>query len=145
MGQDTARRPLAERLRWVEGSTAFVHDVPAEVTAFAGSAASARSPAWWAVGVVDAAAIERIAPEIDERYVRGATLWMLYPKRSGAIATDISRDHGWAPLASRGFVPVAQVSVDGTWSALRFRKADEVSRMTRKAPIGEAPPRRRGA
>jgi len=47
--------------------------------------------------------------------------------------------------APRGFVPVAQVSVDETGSALRFRKADDVSRMTRKAPIGEAPPRRRGS
>lgn len=137
--------PLSARLRWVEGATAYVRDVPDAVARLVGAAADGEAPAWLAIGVVDAAAIERIAPEVEARYVRGATLWLLYPKRSGAIATDISRDRGWTPLLSRGFLPVAQVSVDDTWSALRFRQADEVARVTRQRPIGDGAPRRRGS
>ncbi|HEX6673544.1 MAG TPA: hypothetical protein VF486_00745 [Actinomycetes bacterium] len=33
---------------------------------------------------------------------------------------------GWEPLVDAGWVAVTQVSVDGVWSALRFRPAAEV-------------------
>lgn len=62
----------------------------------------------------------------------GGLLWFAYPKRTGAIPTDITRDHGWDALAEAGFLGVAQVALDGTWSALRFRRRDEIPRLTRK-------------
>jgi hypothetical protein len=65
---------------------------------------------------------------------------MLYPKRAGSVRTDISRDRGWQPLLSLGFVPVSQVAVDDDWSALRFRLADEVQSLTRKTTIGSGTP-----
>jgi hypothetical protein len=55
-------------------------------------------------------------------------LWFAYPKKSGAIATDISRDAGWTPLTSLGYRPVRQIAIDATWSALRFRKTEYVKR-----------------
>jgi len=45
-------------------------------------------------------------------------LWVLYPKGNKA---DINRDSLWPILADFGFRPISQVSVDETWSALRFR------------------------
>jgi len=51
----------------------------------------------------------------------GGVLWIGYPKKSSGVATDISRDDGWDTLAERGWVPVSQVAVDETWSALRFK------------------------
>ena len=45
-------------------------------------------------------------------------LWVLYPKGNKA---DINRDSLWPILADFGFRPISQVSVDDTWSALRFR------------------------
>jgi len=48
-------------------------------------------------------------------------LWMAYPKKSGALQSDLSRDRGWEPFVRAGWRPVSQVSLDDTWSALRFR------------------------
>ncbi len=66
------------------------------------------------------------------RYERGKALWFAYPKKSGAIRTDISRDDGWQALIERDVHPVMQVAIDDTWSALRFRHRDEIKSFTRK-------------
>lgn len=65
-------------------------------------------------------------------YRRGGRLWFAYPKKTGAIRTDISRDHGWGPMAEAGLLPVTQVAIDDTWSALRFRYRDEIAKLTRR-------------
>jgi hypothetical protein len=48
--------------------------------------------------------------------------WIGYPK-GGKLGTDLSRDKLVQALASHGIQPVRQVSIDDTWSALRFRPA----------------------
>ena len=53
----------------------------------------------------------------------GGVLWMAYPKKSGPLKSDLSRDEGWEPFARAGWRPVSQVAIDATWSALRFRPA----------------------
>lgn len=72
------------------------------------------------------------APAFLAAYREGGHLWVAYPKKSGAIRTDITRDHGWAPLADAGFLAVTQVALDDTWSALRFRREPEVKEITRR-------------
>jgi hypothetical protein len=54
--------------------------------------------------------------------------WISYPKQSARVATDLNRDRGWEAITSRGFEAVAQVAVDDVWSALRFRRVEEVGR-----------------
>jgi len=51
-----------------------------------------------------------------------AVVWISYPKKSGAMKTDLSRDAGWEPVGDTGFEGVSQVAVDDTWSALRFKR-----------------------
>ncbi len=46
--------------------------------------------------------------------------WVAYPK-GGQLGTDLNRDVLWELLAAEGIRPVRQVSIDDTWSALRFR------------------------
>src|SRR3954466_4860189 len=46
--------------------------------------------------------------------------WVAYPK-AGQLGTDLNRDRLAQALAERGIRPVRQVSIDATWSALRFR------------------------
>lgn len=59
-------------------------------------------------------------------------LWFAYPKKTGAIKTDISRDRGWEPVGAAGFLPVTQIAIDETWSALRFRpRGDQVAHAPR--------------
>jgi hypothetical protein len=52
--------------------------------------------------------------------------WISYPK-GGRLGTDLNRDRLAAALATHGVQPVRQVSIDDTWSALRFRPADSKS------------------
>jgi hypothetical protein len=61
-------------------------------------------------------------PDVSSAARPDATLWIAYPKRTSSIATDLSRDHGWEPVVDDGFDAVSQVSLDDTWSALRFRR-----------------------
>jgi hypothetical protein len=48
--------------------------------------------------------------------------WIGYPK-GGKLGTDLNRDRLVQALAAEGIQPVRQVSIDDTWSALRFRPA----------------------
>jgi hypothetical protein len=65
-------------------------------------------------------------------------LWIVYPKKSGKIKTDITRDVGWETVIKAGWDGVTLISVDDTWSSLRFRpladikSRDGVARMDRK-------------
>lgn len=50
----------------------------------------------------------------------GGILWISYPKAKG-LGTDVNRDILWEKLKPFGLEAVAQVSIDETWSALRFK------------------------
>ena len=58
----------------------------------------------------------------------GGLLWLAYPKGGSPVATDLNRDTLWEAMRPTGWRPVRQVAIDGTWSGLRFRPADEVGR-----------------
>lgn len=59
-----------------------------------------------------------------QRIVRSAAAdrrtWVSYPK-AGQLGTDLNRDTLSALLQEHGIRPVTQISIDATWSALRFR------------------------
>lgn len=50
-----------------------------------------------------------------------ALFWLSYPKLSGKIKSDIKRETTWEVFEAIGMRPVAQVSINETWSALRGR------------------------
>lgn len=74
----------------------------------------------------DKAAVERDAPGAMAATKPGGVLWFSYPKKTGAIKTDITRDHGWETAYAAGWRPVTQIALDETWSALRFRPTEDV-------------------
>lgn len=47
--------------------------------------------------------------------------WISYPKTSAGKRADINRDSLWDLLLLKGWHPVAQVSLDETWSAVRVK------------------------
>jgi predicted CoA-binding protein len=51
----------------------------------------------------------------------GGVLWVSYPKKSGSIPTDLTRDKGWEYLYKAGYVGVSLVSVNDDWSSFRCR------------------------
>jgi hypothetical protein len=78
-------------------------------------------------GEVDAAAarLAKVAPG-------DAIVWFAYPKGTSKRYTcSFNRDTGWKALGRAGFEPVRQVAIDEDWSALRFRRAEFISSMTR--------------
>lgn len=69
------------------------------------------------------------------RLAEDALLWIAYPKKSGKIRSDISRDNGWELVFAAGYEPVTQVAIDDDWSALRFRKSEAIGPKLRDIPM----------
>lgn len=76
-------------------------------------------------------------------------LWLAYPKKSSKrYRSDIGRDDSWQAVGDLGFEPVRQVAVNDDWSALRFRRTEQVGALTRRrvlSPAGRARTARRPA
>lgn len=53
-------------------------------------------------------------------------LWIMYPKKSSGIATDLAMMMDWEETTAHGLRPVASAAVNATWTALRFKPADMV-------------------
>lgn len=74
------------------------------------------------------AQLQQFASTVLASSAPGAKLWIAYPKKSSSIKADIDRDRGWNDLITAGYRAVAAVSIDETWSALRFRPEAEINR-----------------
>jgi hypothetical protein len=72
--------------------------------------------------VLTLAALDTIATPAIEAAREDRLAWIAYPK-ARQLGTDLNRDSLAAALARQGVQPVRQISIDGTWSALRFRPA----------------------
>jgi len=57
-----------------------------------------------------------------------SVLWFAYPKGTSKIRTDINRDSIRETGEGYGITTVAAISIDDTWSALRFRPIDKVGK-----------------
>ena len=55
-------------------------------------------------------------------------LWFAYPKGTSKIKTDINRDTIRVTGEEFGITTVTAISIDNTWSALRFRPIDKVGK-----------------
>lgn len=84
--------------------------------------------------------------EVDEWSKKIATvlsddglLWLAYPKgASKKYKCDFNRDTGWEVLGKLGFEPVRMIAIDEDWSALRFRKPENIKKMTRSFAMTKA-------
>jgi hypothetical protein len=47
-------------------------------------------------------------------------VWLLYPKGTSGVATDVSRDILWKMLEPHGWGPARMIALDEIWSAMRF-------------------------
>jgi predicted transport protein len=62
-----------------------------------------------------------LVPQLLKALKLDSLLWIAYPKKSSGIETDLSRDEGWDAINKAGLRPVAMISIDSSWSAVRFR------------------------
>lgn len=76
--------------------------------------------------------IENSVQQIFSTLADDAILWFAYPKGSSKIyKCDFNRDNGWNSLGEKGFEGVRIVAIDKDWSALRFRKVENIKVMKR--------------
>jgi len=64
-------------------------------------------------------------PQAAKAHKDTGLFWISYPKSRGKLKYDINRDILWQLLLSVGFHPVAQVSLNDDWSAVRVKKNEE--------------------
>lgn len=83
---------------------------------------------WGQAFVHDVAELRRLAPQARDAVRYDGLLWISYPKKSSKVVTDITRDVAWEIMKEFGLRPVFQISIDETWSALRFRPTEQVGK-----------------
>ena len=121
---------VARKLGYRPGMACAVIGNPAGLTYGLPSGATAAADLILAFAQ-DRATLRSIAPRALNLYGIGARLWFAYPKKTGPVRSDLDRDHGWDPVTSEGLLPVTQIALDDTWSALRFRFREEIPKLMR--------------
>lgn len=130
---------LSARLKLKPGEPVFVPNAPAEVRGLFAGIATVQSP-----GPPASIIFARTRSDLKARVARLAVtreslLWIAFPKKSSGLQTDLTMQEGWESLTRRGMRPVAMVSIDSTWAAVRFRPTSEVqSRSGANRFTGEA-------
>ncbi|MDQ0261385.1 hypothetical protein [Sinomonas atrocyanea] len=116
---------LWEKLQIRRGTTVAILNAPTDAPAVQGPFDATDGP-----GAADAVLL--YARNSDELASQGAPVvsaaredrlaWIAYPKAK-KLGTDLNRDILAREMTAHGADPVRQVSLDDTWSALRFRPA----------------------
>jgi len=78
------------------------------------------------VFIKDRAEYDQFVSTAREAVITDGLLWICYPKKSAKLKSDLSRDILWEMTKGTGIRPVTQISIDDTWSALRFRPDEAV-------------------
>ena len=116
---------LAAKLQIKPGTQVAVVAAPTDAPDLAGLGPLATDPAQAGAVIAFArrrADLSQTAGPAVEAARDDRLAWIAYPK-AGQLGTDINRDSLAAAVAELGIRPVRQVSLDGVWSALRFRPA----------------------
>lgn len=66
-------------------------------------------------------------PKVVGAVKSGGALWVAYPKKSSGIETDLGMGE-WSATKGSDWNPVARISIDDTWSAVRFKHAPGLER-----------------
>jgi hypothetical protein len=113
---------LMEKLQIKPGQSLAILNPPPRVPLPASTPGSQPSTADAVIGfAVHRDDLGQLAPVIAAARA-GRLAWIGYPK-GGKLGTDLNRDRLAQALAFDGIQPVRQISIDDTWSALRFRPA----------------------
>ena len=79
--------------------------------------------------------LEDVLPALHDE----SKLWIAYPKAASKIATNLNRDCSWDRVVSAGYQEVRQVALDSVWSALRFKKNEQIPQLSRASANGGVP------
>jgi hypothetical protein len=113
---------LAKKLNLKPGMRARIEGKPAEVDLGDVEPATGEDPDAVIVFVRTLADTDTTCGPVVEAANQDGLAWIAYPK-GGKLGTDLNRDILWKHMLEKGIEAVRQVSIDETWSALRFRPA----------------------
>lgn len=82
---------------------------------------SLSNPTWVMLFAANSTELSLLIEQHLETLYKARVVWMSYPKKSGNIKSDLSRDASWKLLVPYKLTPVSQISLDNNWSSLRFK------------------------
>lgn len=135
-----AEKTLAQKMLVKAGQQIALTNVPVEYESWLGALPEGASLTRTPQGTYDAVHLFVYhKADIDAHMAKAVTavkpggmLWVAYPKKSGSIKTDITRDQGWEAMAALDWHAVTQISLDQTWSVFRVRPRVEIKTFTRR-------------
>jgi Bacteriocin-protection, YdeI or OmpD-Associated len=83
---------------------------------------------WLVVCVMNRVEVGECIPKALAALAANGLLWICYPKKSGKIKTDLSRDHGWEAIEGLGLRHVNLISIDSDWTAWGVMHASDAAR-----------------
>lgn len=125
-------RTLLEKLGYRPERVGLILNLPPSLAAEFAPVRVGAEPGWLPGFCARAADVKPVADALLTRYRPGLHLWFAYPKLSGSLASDLTRDRGWVNLGELDYLPVTQIAIDSDWSALRFRARAEIATITRR-------------
>ncbi len=78
------------------------------------------SPSALMVFIKNKAEIEEVVLPILTGSNTFSPVWLLYPKGTSGVSTDLSRDILWKMMEPHGWRPARMIALDEIWSAMRF-------------------------
>jgi hypothetical protein len=75
--------------------------------------------------------LNNILKEVFPALHSESKLWIAYPKTTSKIVSDLNRDASWEILSKNEYEAVRQVTLDHVWTAMRFKKLDQIPNRNR--------------
>lgn len=75
--------------------------------------------------------LNNILKELFSALHTDCKLWIAYPKTTSKIVSDLNRDASWDILSKNDFEAIRQVTLDHVWTAMRFKKVDQLPNKNR--------------
>jgi predicted transport protein len=126
---ENLKNPLLKKLRIQPGQHIAILNAPEEYRASLGELPEGVTVSEQARGRFDlvhlfvssSTELARLGPVAMNAVKPDGLLWISYPKTTSGVKTDLTRDAGWKIIEDAGWRGIAQVAIDETWSATRFR------------------------
>lgn len=78
--------------------------------------------------VTNKAELKRDLIWLQSHLRKETVFWITYPKKSSGIVSDLEMMQSWEETSLYGLSTVSAASINDTWTALRFRPAEQVKR-----------------
>lgn len=78
--------------------------------------------------VLDKSSLKSELKRLSPFFKPDTILWVMYPKKSSKITSDLSMNNIWSELAEFNLSPVASAAIDETWTAIRLKPKELVKR-----------------